>query len=264
MNKVLPYQTSTASDSLPKRACRSKLKLGVFVLSVSLVTLILWLLVLWGVGSYRVISNDPAVWQSSIDALNQQKPVNFSNTGSTANPVIFVGSSSIRLFQQLESIFNSETVLRRGFGGAKINDVAYYKQDLILDHNPKLVVFYIGVNDLLYSDYNTVLEPAEKLFRLISELRSHLPQTPMVLLAQRPTSYHEVNTTIAKYNAEVQKYALSTYGVYYIDPNNALMSDGSKLNDIYMHWDGLHLSSEGYLAWGNAIHAQLAQKNLIQ
>ncbi|MCG8669878.1 MAG: GDSL-type esterase/lipase family protein [Pseudomonadales bacterium] len=264
MNKVLPYQTSAASDELQKRACSNKLKLSLFVLSIPLVTLLLWLLVLWGIGSYRVMSDDPAVWQSSIDALMQQKPVNFNDTSQSNEPVIFVGSSSIRLFQQLESIFSSETVLRRGFGGAKINDVAYYKQDLILNHDPKLVVFYIGVNDLLYSDYQYVREPAEKLFRLISELRSKLPQTPMVLLAQRPTSYQDVNTTISEYNEQVRRYALSSYGVYYIDPNDALMSDSRELNDIYMHWDGLHLSSEGYLAWGNEIHDQLAQINLIQ
>src|SRR2546425_5649528 len=41
-------------------------------------------------------------------------------------PVVFVGSSSIRLWKTLAQDFPKHHVLNRGFGGSEISDSAYY------------------------------------------------------------------------------------------------------------------------------------------
>lgn len=48
-----------------------------------------------------------------------------------ANAVLFIGSSSIRLWPNLDRIFPCRTVLNRGFGGSQMSDVLFYFDRLV-------------------------------------------------------------------------------------------------------------------------------------
>src|SRR5690349_21577675 len=62
--------------------------------------------------------------------------------------VLFVGSSSIRLWDTLAKDFPDQTVLNRGFGGSQIADSTRYADRIILPYRPKKIVLYAGDNDL--------------------------------------------------------------------------------------------------------------------
>ncbi|HEX5738697.1 MAG TPA: GDSL family lipase, partial [Hydrogenophaga sp.] len=71
---------------------------------------------LWAQGvEAQPIVTSSARWQSSLDAFAAADRVSTPAQGG----VVFVGSSSIRLWRDLEASFeNHPTVVKRGFGGS--------------------------------------------------------------------------------------------------------------------------------------------------
>src|SRR4029077_19382446 len=63
-------------------------------------------------------------------------------------PIVFVGSSSIRLWSSLQADMTPLPVLNRGFGGAHLSQVAYYVDQIVIHFRPRAVVLYAGDNDL--------------------------------------------------------------------------------------------------------------------
>lgn len=264
MNKAYQYQAINPPADVPSPGFRSPLRLILLLCCIAFTGLLLWGLFAWALGSYRVLSNNPGVWQSSIDRLNREDLIPAQQAALAQQPVIFVGSSSIRLFHDLDTIFYKNPVIKKGFGGAKIQDVIHYRQDLILQYQPKLVVFYLGVNDVLYRDYENISELTTPLFTLLNELQRKQPHTYFVLLAQRPIDTPRFSNEIHAYNIALADYALQQHQVFFVDINDALMRPDRTLNPELLHWDGLHLNENGYRVWGNAIYKQLSALHLVE
>src|SRR5690349_15736461 len=68
------------------------------------------------------------------------------------NAILFVGSSSFRLWPDIQSYFPTHTIINRGFGGSSLPDVIRYEDETIFKYKPKQVVIYCGDNDLAASD----------------------------------------------------------------------------------------------------------------
>ncbi|PIE42498.1 MAG: hypothetical protein CSA49_00375 [Gammaproteobacteria bacterium] len=235
--------------------------LRLFVYSVLTLFLVafLYAFTVWAVGSYKILSDDPTVWQSSIDTLNQEDNQN----GLLHNNTLFVGSSSIRLFENLEALFPGHNVLKKGFGGAKINDLSYYKENIIFQYKPKLIVMYIGINDILYRNYQEVNELSSDLFTLTDEITYRFPDSHLVLLALRDlNNKHSQDITI--YNQHLKTYASSHANVHYIDANQTLLLANNKPNPDFLMWDGLHLNKKGYETWGIQLNKQLNQLEIVK
>src|SRR5690348_692468 len=56
-----------------------------------------------------------------------------------AQPVLFVGSSSIRMWSSLAADFPGHTVINRGFGGSRIADATYYADRLVAPYHPRAI-----------------------------------------------------------------------------------------------------------------------------
>ena len=88
--------------------------------------------------------NREALWRAEIDAFalidRLQTP--------PAAAVLFVGSSSFRLWENLRESFPDHRVINRGFGGSQLQDVNYFFAQIVLPYQPRIVVVYGGDNDL--------------------------------------------------------------------------------------------------------------------
>ena len=60
-------------------------------------------------------------WEPQIKAFEKQDQL----TPPPAHPILFVGSSTIRIWK-VQQAFPKEPVLNRGFGGSQTDDVLYY------------------------------------------------------------------------------------------------------------------------------------------
>ena len=65
-----------------------------------------------------------------------------------ANQLVFYGSSTIRLWENIESDFSGFNSINLGFGGALIKDLKKNFEDLFKSLNPKYIITYLGGNDL--------------------------------------------------------------------------------------------------------------------
>src|SRR6188768_1853414 len=54
--------------------------------------------------------------------------------------VVFVGSSSVRLWKVAEAFPNANAI-NRGFGGSGAADAAYYADRIVTKYEPRLIVF---------------------------------------------------------------------------------------------------------------------------
>ncbi len=209
-------------------------------------SLFLYVLSLWLVSSYRILSDDPMVWEARI-----QKLVDNEVEGSLdAGILLFVGSSSIRFFYNLDTFFVGRVVVKKGFGGAKIGDVEYYKDDLILKHRPAVLCLYLGTNDILYRDA-TVPVIAEEYVDLVEGLLDGMPHVSVALIALRPIRDVSNNNKFSQLNERMKTYSLSRNNVAYLDVNEVLLEDDGLADSALLQFDGLHLNKRGYDAWGN-------------
>src|ERR1043166_4856375 len=62
--------------------------------------------------------------------------------------VLFIGSSSIRMWKTLARDFPDLRVINRGFGGSQIVDSIYFADRIVMPYEPDVIVFYAGGNDI--------------------------------------------------------------------------------------------------------------------
>ena len=227
-------------------------------LLISLLAIILLVVSWMGFRYYQEIgkrsSDDPLVWVADIDAFDALAEA----TPPPENAVVFVGSSSIRFWDTLAEDMAPIPVIRRGFGGAKINDVVYYADRLVTAYQPKAVVVFAGSNDITPG---STKEPEELLLsyqQFVAKVRAENPQLPIYYVAITPSIRRwQVWPNARAVNAVIEQYSQSTPGLFYIDTGPALMGeDGKPLADSYM-FDGLHLSEKGYSQWTSIIRPRL-------
>ena len=68
-----------------------------------------------------------------------------------ANAVLFMGSSSIRMWDTARD-FSEIPTINRGFGGSQIFENTLYVDRLAVPYKPKIIVFCAGTNDLAYGN----------------------------------------------------------------------------------------------------------------
>lgn len=67
---------------------------------------------------------------------------------SPAGALLFVGSSTIRLWPALACRFTPRPVVQRGFGGSTLAEVHRHRARLFAPHRPAGIVLYAGENDI--------------------------------------------------------------------------------------------------------------------
>lgn len=193
-------------------------------------------------------------WKESLDAFaaadRQQAP--------QPGGVLFVGSSSIRLWDGLEKQFEGMQVVKRGFGGSRMLDVAAHVDRLVLPHRPRLIVVYAGDNDL--AEGRTPEQVRDDFARFVQRVRAELPDTRIAFLSIKPSPLRASLMPQARQtNALVAAYAATTPDLDFIDIYSAMIdASGQPRADLYGS-DALHLNPQGYALWKTAIAPHLVR-----
>jgi beta-glucanase (GH16 family)/lysophospholipase L1-like esterase len=189
--------------------------------------------------------------------------------GAPTNPVIFIGSSSIRRWEALTRDFADYSVIQRGMGGAWFSDVNQVAADLVIPRSPRALVIWAGVNDI----YNgqTGDHVFQQYTNFVSMVTNALPETAILYIGmtRNPGTAGNAAINAARTNANSQISAfVATNGnprLRYIDlpaffENIPLGStdDLSNTNNLWHYYvDTLHLNDAGYRVWGEQIRAEL-------
>lgn len=163
-------------------------------------------------------------------------------------PVAFYGSSTIRLWQEVNSAFNDKDALNLGFGGATLEACVYYFERLILPHQPRSLVLYAGDNDIgnAYSSNKVV----ELYIELLQKIDLHLPGIPVTLISIKcsPARY-KVRNEIEATNKQLEKLANTRPNTQYVDLYQPLLNSDNEINESLFEGDRLHLNKKGYALW---------------
>lgn len=172
--------------------------------------------------------------------------------------ILFVGSSSIRLWNTIYEDMKPYSVIQRGFGGCKIEDVAVFLDKLVYPHNCQAVVFFAGTNNITGSEKDFTPKKVLKFVRYISRKVYHKqPKLPIFWIAITPTkSRWSVLDKVMKTNAKIEDYCLKTSNTYFINTASAYLNNNSPKTE-YFREDMLHQNHEGYLVWSTIIKSEL-------
>ncbi|MBT9466170.1 GDSL-type esterase/lipase family protein [Hydrogenophaga sp.] len=192
-------------------------------------------------------------WKSELDAFaaadRKQMP--------PAGGVLFVGSSSIRMWSGLETAFADQPlVIRRGFGGSRLSDSADLVHRLVMPYQPRLVVLYAGENDLVEG-----ASPQDLLghfARFVQQVQSALPATRVAYMSIKPSPSRLAHmAAMREANLLIQTFVLNDDRLDYIDVHTAMLdNDGRARPELFVR-DQLHLSAEGYGLWRQIVSAHL-------
>lgn len=170
--------------------------------------------------------------------------------------IVFTGSSSIRMWHDLDRRFSGHQVLNTGFGGSKFPDLENYLDALILDFAPVQVFIYEGDNDIWAGiSRREILASAQ---RVIQRIKERLPQVEIVLISPKPSlSRWNLRGKYRRLNRRLHRLAEETPGVAYVDLWHPMLRGKKVQGDLFLE-DGLHMNAKGYDIW----YEQL--KNLVE
>jgi lysophospholipase L1-like esterase len=196
----------------------------------------------------------PTRWRSEIDALLDADRRQAPPLGG----VLFVGSSTVRLWQGLEQTFGEQApaVLRRGLGGSRLSEWPPLVPWLVTRYVPQQVIVYAGENDIAEG-----AQPADLLaafVRFVQAVHAERPGTPIAFISLKPSPSRMAQlAAMREANLLVQTWILSQDGLDYIDVHTAMLdNDGRPRPELFAR-DRLHLSAEGYALWRQVISAHL-------
>ena len=201
---------------------------------------------------YAVEDPDPNRFQNEIQEFRQWDRKN----AVPENPVLFLGSSSIRMWMTAEW-FPGLPVVNRGFGGAHISDLVYYKQDILLKYSqPEVIVFYCGGNDVAGK------KPAEQVIEDFNQfwtvVQNQFPGTLLIYIPIKPCpSRWNIWETEQKVNEQIYRMCETDPLLYYADTASPMLKTGTPPADSLFIEDGLHLNDNGYRIWTAVVDSVL-------
>lgn len=171
--------------------------------------------------------------------------------------VLFIGSSSIRMWDTLAQDFAEIPVINRGFGGSLIQESTRYADRIAIPYKPRMIVLCAGTNDLAYG--NKKPEQVLQDFKdFEAKIHAALPGTRIV--------YISINPTVARWNQEadiletnhlIEKWIFQngskTRKLNFINSHAQILTADGQPQPKLLREDGLHFNMEGYKLWASIV-----------
>lgn len=191
----------------------------------------------------------PANLETDIAALEAQD----KTTPPPANGIVFVGSSSIRLWNGLKEAFPGKPIIQRGFGGSTLGDVIKYMPRLILPYNPKQVVLYAGDNDIAQNN-KTARDVYSQFLTFFMLMRKQLPNATITYIAVKPSpARRQFMPVTVEANKMIKQYLAGQKNTSFADVYTPMLgANGQPRPELFVA-DSLHMSPQGYEVWKGVI-----------
>ena len=194
-------------------------------------------------------------WKAELQAFCQQDSLHKPPKA----PLLFYGSSSIRMWKTLATDFTGQPVLNRGFGGSRFPDAQQLFDKLVVRYRPRQVILYEGDNDIAAGA--TPVQVYDSFLQFEKLMRKKLPKAELVFLSIKPSlarwalypQMQEANTLIREYiEAHPKQLRFADVGQPMLGP------DGKPRPELYVE-DGLHMTPVGYAIWARVLRPYLTK-----
>lgn len=193
-------------------------------------------------------------WADDIAALEARDQAEFH----PADSILFVGSSSIRLWNSIVVDMAPYHPIQRGFGGSKFSDVAVFAERLISRHQFSALVLFVGNDVRGRADDATPEQVVAWFGHIIEVARAAQPSAAICCIEITPTpSRWQAWPKIREVNRALARACAARKHVYFIPTAHAYLGpDGEPLEDLFRD-DHLHQNQLGYRIWSAIIKSHL-------
>jgi lysophospholipase L1-like esterase len=194
--------------------------------------------------SFNLAVAAPERWKDEIATLIK----NDATQPPASDAVLFVGSSSIRLWKSLADDFPGVPVINRGFGGSEIADSLHYADQIILPYRPRAIVLYSGENDIaggkppeaVAADFKTLRE----------KIHQSLPAAHLYYLSIKfSPSRAKLKALMDRANQLIAADCSQAKNCTFVDVNSAMLDAAGEPRPELFIKDQLHMRPEGYAIW---------------
>jgi lysophospholipase L1-like esterase len=209
-------------------------------------------LLLW-TGVLCAQEQKPAFWDD-IQAFKKLDSISVP----PKNAILFIGSSSFTMWNDVQKDFPGYPILNRAFGGSTLLDQLRYIRDVAYPYNPKQIVIYCGENDIASSDTVSSNTVANRFYKLFTLLRKQFPKAQITYISMKPSPSRELMLPrMREGNELIKKYLSFKKRTAYIDVYKEMITDeGKPRADIFLE-DNLHMNKGGYAIWKKLIQPHL-------
>ncbi|RVU24954.1 hypothetical protein EOJ36_08080 [Sandaracinomonas limnophila] len=196
--------------------------------------------------SASVFAQNP--FEREIVAYEKQDSISMPKKGQ----ILFLGSSSFRLWKNFDADMKGIPAFNRGFGGSTLKDALYYFDRMVVKYQPSWIFMYEGDNDIAKGESPEFIR--DEFIDFSTRLKKVLPKTKLVFVAARPSLARTSNLQKQReLNSLIQSVVKEQKGLYYLDMHNPFFNaDGSLMQDIFVA-DKLHLNEKGYQIFADQI-----------
>ncbi len=213
-------------------------------------TLLLLLLIIGALAlpAFGQLVSSPPFWKE-IEAFKKRDRQSFP----PEEGILFVGSSSIRLWKDLEQHFPDYAVINRGFGGSTLLDLQRYLPDIVLPYQPRQVVIYSGENDIAMNKINAQEVLAR--FKVVFDgIRQALPNANITFISIKPSpSRARFLPITTEANALIKAFLKDKPHTNFVDIYSLMLDKQGKPQPRLFVADSLHMNSAGYEIWARAL-----------
>jgi lysophospholipase L1-like esterase len=199
--------------------------------------------------------NSPRVPEQVSDIAFEQEIRQFEAAAAISPPpkgaVLFIGSSSIRLWDGLAADFPGSAVINRGFGGSELRDSTYYADRIIVPYAPRKILIYAGDNDL--GSGRSPQQLREDFRSFVRRVRRDLAEVDIAYIAVKPSPARaHLLDTQRQANALIEAEA-AALEVDFIDIFAPMLDAAGKPREELFLEDRLHMNRAGYEIWRRVI-----------
>lgn len=186
-------------------------------------------------------------YQEELDRLTKEK-----NDCNHTPETVFYGSSSFRLWNEIESLYQEYKPINLGFGGSTLAACSWFFKKNFEGLNPKSIVFYAGDNDL--GDGRHPEEVVLFFKTLVSQIRESYGNIPVTFVSIKPSPNRWYLEGSIKYtNRNIKEYTETEENLYFVNIFDSMLDSSGKPNQNLFIEDGLHMNSSGYKIWFDKI-----------
>ena len=198
--------------------------------------------------SAGVAAPDPSRFEADIARFEAEDRANPPVPGG----VLFVGSSSIRLWPSLPADFPGVPTMNRGFGGSTMSEVLHFTNRIVIPYRPRLTVLYAGDNDIemgrsarqVFDDYRA----------FVAVVHRELPGTRIAFVSVKPSPSRWAKVAeMREANRLIRDFARADSLQSFIDVFIPMLgANGHPRPEMFVA-DSLHMTPKGYELWRGLI-----------
>ena len=163
--------------------------------------------------------------------------------------IVFAGSSTFRLWDNIAESFPEYEVVNAGIGGSCFDDLYRYKEQLISDTKPDILVIYEGDNDIVHVEEDgsqrEVFTIHSDAWKLMNWIRNTHPNLPVFILSPKPSPSRWEH--LARYKAvnSLLQQGAEAYNYHFMDCWPWLTDNNGEVDSKLFISDMLHLNAKG-------------------